>query len=478
MPNSKPDFSRIVELSDDGYFRYIFDGGIVYGSPGFAKMTGWDASEPSHSENSLLDLVAPTSAGELEALVRRLRNGEITDCGSVLKLRGGEAPSPWIEIFLVSVTDAEGRPVGVDGLARDVSEHLEVADLLSRRSLEQASLLKAQRELLTTLNFDKTIESIVQEAEELLEARSAMLFLRIGEPGNLRPIAVAGDLEAEVSSLELEIGEGVTGWVVANGEPVRVDRLSSDKRGLKTSQLVEIDGGLLSAPLQLGETIAGALTVLGAENQYDDGDLSFLVALAQVASLALANSRTYQAVEELAKVDGLTGAFNRRFLDENLPEELKRADRMGYPVGLLMLDVDSLKRVNDAYGHVVGDTVLCQVVGVAKNRIRETDWVARYGGDEFVIVLPGTSASHLRVLGEALLEEISQARVRVEDDDSVSVQVSGGGAIRRRGPMTAKDLLQAADAAERSAKSAGGNRLVIATAGNSGEVANPPSEEA
>jgi diguanylate cyclase (GGDEF)-like protein len=218
----------------------------------------------------------------------------------------------------------------------------------------------------------------------------------------------------------------------------------------------------LAAPLQVGQAGMGALTVIGGAGQYTEEDLAFLSALAQVGSLALANSSTYRAMERLASIDGLTGAYNRRFFEANLPADVERANRLGYPLSLMMIDIDYLKRINDQRGHVARDRSLQHVVESMRSRIRETDWIARYGGDEFIVLLPGCSAAHLQQLGQDLLSHL-----RGQDvpglDVGVRVHSSVGAISAKGGSIIASELIKAVDRAELQAKSKGGDQMVLGT---------------
>jgi diguanylate cyclase (GGDEF)-like protein len=193
--------------------------------------------------------------------------------------------------------------------------------------------------------------------------------------------------------------------------------------------------------------------------------LDLLVALAQVVSLTVANTQLFSEVQRLATVDDLTGAFNRNYLNAHLENELNRARRLGYPLGLLIVDVDDLKKVNDRHGHLAGDELLKLVVCVLKESIRETDWVARYGGDEFAVVLPGCSADQLLGIGKKLQSSMAGKLLELPKGRSIELSVSIGGTAYPEDVENVNDLVRVADQAELEAKQAGGNRVVVRSTG-------------
>ncbi len=179
-------------------------------------------------------------------------------------------------------------------------------------------------------------------------------------------------------------------------------------------------------------------------------------------NLQEANARLEALNRELAQQavhDGLTGLYNRNYLDEVLPREISRADRHGHCVGLLILDVDRFKQVNDRYGHGVGDRLLVHVGGRVRAQVRSEDIPCRYGGDEMVIIMPGATSCEVMQIAERIRTEVCAAELQT-DDELVRVTVSIGAAVYPSDAADATDLLRNADRALYAAKNRGRDCVV------------------
>jgi diguanylate cyclase (GGDEF)-like protein len=161
---------------------------------------------------------------------------------------------------------------------------------------------------------------------------------------------------------------------------------------------------------------------------------------------------------QLARTDALTGIPNRRYIEEVMDAEFARALRNAAPLSIVMADVDGLKRVNDDYGHHAGDHVLIQLAHAARTSCRKGDTVARFGGDEFLYVLPGASLQEAEKFGERFRLKVEQQSLVLSPEESVRVKVSMGAAqFNNTGSQSTSDLISLADSALYAAKSAGGN---------------------
>jgi len=177
--------------------------------------------------------------------------------------------------------------------------------------------------------------------------------------------------------------------------------------------------------------------------------------------LAINNALAHDRLERLAAVDPLTDAYNRRFGLGRLHEEFSRAVRAENPLGVLMLDLDHFKAVNDTYGHLVGDRVLKAIAGACRRVLREGDVLIRFGGEEFLVLLPGAGLIDVQQVGERIRRAIGETVV-MDGNQRVAVSVSlGGTTYRETGVDSPEDLVAEADAALYQAKESGRNRLVM-----------------
>lgn len=206
------------------------------------------------------------------------------------------------------------------------------------------------------------------------------------------------------------------------------------------------------------------LVVFCADSAAIDGlsadDRIVLTAVASELVVAVENSRLYRLTKRLAITDELTDLYNYRYLQQRLDDEMGRADRYNKRLSLLMLDLDDFKRINDTYGHIVGDRVLAEVGQLLKSTVREVDVVARYGGEEFTIILPETDASGAFIVAEKIREAISMHRFPdAEGGHSIHITVSIGLSSYPVHAYDKESLLRSADDAVYHAKDSGKDRV-------------------
>ncbi|MBI5050914.1 MAG: GGDEF domain-containing protein, partial [Nitrospirae bacterium] len=186
----------------------------------------------------------------------------------------------------------------------------------------------------------------------------------------------------------------------------------------------------------------------------------FLSIVADQAALSMTNARLHKEVEKLALTDGLTGLYNHKHFYERLSEEFQRIERFPHPLSVILMDIDHFKKINDAYGHPVGDIILSNLAGILRKTLRGIDIIARYGGEEFAAVLLNTESRRAKKIAERI-------RAKVEDspffagEKRLSVTLSIGVATYPHDASTKEELISRADEALYHAKDKGRNQVCV-----------------
>ncbi len=232
----------------------------------------------------------------------------------------------------------------------------------------------------------------------------------------------------------------------------RRERAKSSERELLRSQLVV---PLLTQGQKIGLLCAGSPDI-GAFSQRDEHSYAVL---ANSAALALENAVLHGKMEKLTTVDELTGVFNFRYFKNRLADEMRRSVRYGQPLSLIMIDIDWFKRFNDTYGHETGNKILQGIVKASATCIRDVDILCRYGGEEFIVILPQTGQAEAYRIGERIREKIAETRFEVGPDDQnlAKVTVSIGISCYPENGRPTEELVEAVDQALYRAKGAGKN---------------------
>ncbi len=293
---------------------------------------------------------------------------------------------------------------------------------------------------------------------ELLACDACSVMLLDGGRRELLARAAWGLRTEKVHRLSFAVGEGVAGWVAQRGEAARIDDVTVDPR------FVVLDGAphtpivsMACVPMVARGEVVGVLTATsGKPAAFLQSDVELLTFLATTIALDMENLRLHK----VAVTDRLTGAYNREFLSTRLPVEIDAADGNERALSVAMVDVDHFKAVNDQHGHDVGDEVLCEISRRLRAAIRGGDLLVRYGGEEFLVVLPRASAGQAWEVGERMRARVAGGPV-VVGDRRLPVQVSVGIAQHKLGE-SAGELVRRADGALYVAKANGRDRVEVA----------------
>jgi diguanylate cyclase (GGDEF)-like protein len=214
----------------------------------------------------------------------------------------------------------------------------------------------------------------------------------------------------------------------------------------------------VAAALLEHEGRTAGLLLLVRREPFDARERRLLEIFATQVSMLFDTIRTRERIGNLAETDDLTGIWNRRYFRRQLPQEIERARTFGVPLSLLLFDIDDFKQINDGFGHVVGDVVLSELCGCVRESLRPTDILARYGGDEFAVILPHTDLGGAHAVAERVLRKVGELTVPTDEEGSIRCSVSIGLAEFRREDLVANDLVRRADERLYAAKRAGKNR--------------------
>jgi diguanylate cyclase (GGDEF)-like protein len=258
--------------------------------------------------------------------------------------------------------------------------------------------------------------------------------------------------------------QAVGDWVLQCAEVFASADLASDTR------VVRLDvepAAAIGFPLECRGRTVGAIVAIdrmpsSRQPRLSASTLSALLAVLEPGAIALDNALRVQRAEALSVTDDLTQLYNSRYLSQVLRRETKRATRSGRPLSLLFIDLDGFKSINDTHGHLFGSRALVEAAGVIRASARETDVVARFGGDEFALVLPDTGADGAVYVGERIRERLAAHRFLERDGLSISLTASVGVSTLPDVATTAEGLIQAADQAMYWVKDRGKNGIRVA----------------
>ncbi len=278
---------------------------------------------------------------------------------------------------------------------------------LKRRIKASELLMEAAHHLGGVLNKDLLIVELVQLLRDKLGWSNFGIFMATPD-SKLHMQVAAGFLEQPFfKDLEFAFGQGATGAAALSAKPVLVLDVSADDRVQFKDHLELPKGSLLAVPMLFREKVIGVMTFFHQErNAFDDQDISMLDTLGALVAIAIKNAELYGETLELATTDPLTGLLNRRSMAKLIENELIRAQRFSTPLAILLVDVDHFKIYNDRLGHLVGDIALKEIARCLQNSVRKVDGVARFGGEEFCIVLPQTNPDSAREVASKLNEAI------------------------------------------------------------------------
>jgi len=350
-------------------------------------------------------------------------------------------------------------------------QNAELYTLEQRRSAQLEAINAIARQSTAVLELNELMDNVCKVITQafridhvsILMKEDGRLVVRASS-GRLTPVMAVGDA--------LPNGSGLCGRALLSGKTVLENNVSGVigyVPGLKESV------SEMCVPLMaFGETLGVlALDSAGAEAFLAE-DVQTLEAVADMCATAIQNAHYFERVRQMAYLDGLTGMFNRRFFEMRIMEEVERALRYNLSMAVVMIDIDHFKRINDEFGHLLGDEVLKQISRIFQEHLRKPDVLCRFGGEEFAVLLPETTGERALAVAEKLRQMVSAYPF---PGIPRPVTFSAGVADLPRHGRSRDELVHAADAAMYAAKQAGRNRVLVASEAQSGLGALPGCEQ-
>jgi diguanylate cyclase (GGDEF)-like protein len=419
-------------------------------------------------EGALLELVRGTRPAALKALREGLGRkpvGSVSQRADAATLqRSGRLG---FDFHLVSAGPGDPPP-------REVLALIEAARRKSARD-PQGELARVSKRLEILQDIVKTANSILEpkkitefvmaKVQELIPSE-AWSILMVDEARQRLSFELAlGEKAQDVADMRVKMGEGIAGWVAQAGKPVIINDAARDPRFSQRfdSRTRFRTRSVLCAPLiSRGRTIGVVQVINRVGGRFTRDDLEILLTLVDPCAIAIENAKLFQRAEQLTITDDLTKLFNSRYLNLYLSREIKRCKRHGIPLSVIFLDLDGFKGVNDRHGHLAGSSTLSEVGEILNEAVRESDVLARYGGDEFVVVLPETPPSGALVIAERIRLAIEEHAFLASQGLAVHISASFGIASYPDHALVPEGLIQKADQAMYRVKEQNKNGIEMA----------------
>lgn len=341
----------------------------------------------------------------------------------------------------------------------DSEEKSITQEIISRHSLmatvkhqadELDALKRISLNLTSNLELQKVLDVLVTEAINLVKhARAVHIFLY--ERGILEFGAALNSAGERNKPVSLPRKDGLTYSVAKSGSEIIVDDFSTHPLYKNTN--IPWEGSIIGIPLKFKDEILGVMnlsrTITG---KFSRSELRLMSLLADQAAVAIFNARLYKQLAQMANTDSVTGLPNRRALDERLQEEWRLADQTKTSFSVVMMDLDGFKAVNDTFGHNVGDELLYSLFNFLAQRMRSSDFLARYGGDELTLVMRNTDLDAAQAVTKKVIELMEEYSFTFPKGKDMKLGITAGIAVYPTHASNPSDMIRAADSALYHAK--------------------------
>jgi diguanylate cyclase (GGDEF)-like protein/PAS domain S-box-containing protein len=459
-------YREIFENASEIIYTHDFNGKLISINRAIERITGYTREDMLQMK--FTDVIAPEYSQVGQKMLDPQVAGEIPlSCELEIFSKDGSRIALGVSTRPIF---QGGKAVAVQGIARDITKHkkaeMELKEAnqkleawvneLEQRTREMALLNEMGDILRACLSMEEAYDVIVRVAQQIFPAKVGALYVIAASRNVVEAVAVWGDptlVEQSFSPPEC--------WALRRG---RTHWVENPRLGLICKHIHHpAPDGFLCIPMMAQSEALGILHLMQPENiKMTESKQRLAVTMSEHIAMALSNLRLHEILRSQSIRDPLTGLFNRRFMEESLELELRRASRNQRPLGMIMIDLDHFKYFNDNLGHEAGDLLLKELGILLRTNIRGEDIACRYGGEEFMLILPEGTGVVTRQRAEFYKEAIQRLDVQYRGHPLGRVTASMGVAIFPEHGRSAKALIEAADKALYRSKSAGRDRVTLA----------------
>jgi len=321
-------------------------------------------------------------------------------------------------------------------------------DSSKRQTQELTIFHDVAKTLTSSLDLDAILQTIMEKMAEYFRPDTWSLLMVDEEKDELYFAIAVGDAADALKNVRLKVGEGIAGWVARNGEDLIVPDVYADPRFAKRiDEMTKWEThSIVCVPLRSKHRVLGVIQLVNVPLQnYGDNEVFFLHALCDYAAIAIENARAVEKIQELTITDDVTGLYNARHLYKVLDTEVYRSARYGYEFTVIFIDRDHFKQVNDTHGHLIGSKLLSEMGYTIKSQLRLIDYAFRYGGDEFVVLLPQTGGEAGLIVARRIRDALRKSAFCKAEGLNLNVRASLGMATYPHDATTPHEVIRQAD---------------------------------
>ena len=479
LQQSKEQFELVIRASNDGFWDWDFITNEIYYSPRWKEMLGYEDHELPNTLETWRSLISAEDYAIANQLIQDYQSGKIDHFSMTKRFTHKDGSTVYIMARGIYLKDDQGKVIRMIGSHSDITEIMKIQYELetSKESLQLATeQLKIRVDELKQRNAEMLIfnemSDFLQSCITVEEAcRTVATFIQPLFPDSSGEISIINNSR---NYLEKIVSWGESGhiddffepndcWALRRGKVHHVtdhyQKLLCNHIPLEQTPIESLCIPLIAQ----GETLGLFSLSVFKVDQLGESHKQLAVTISEQMSSAIANLMLREKLQLQSIRDPLTGLFNRRYLEEFFDKEIHRANRNGYQIGVIMIDLDHFRNINNTWGHDAGDFALKEVANLLQKMIRSSDTACRYGGEEMTLILSESSLENTAKKAEEIRAAIAQLPLNYNDEQLIKVTSSFGVACFPDQGKTVKEIIQAADIALFQAKANGRNQVIVSS---------------